>query len=341
MRLPSRTGPRKRLRLRYALAGLLVSIFLGAFGFRWLEGLTWTQSFYLTVQTVTTVGYGDIPPRTPAGRIFASLFMLTGVGLVAYILSSTVQAIVQFEFVMAFDERRRRRDMRKLSNHFIICGAGRVGRRIINELRSARVPYIVIERDENKVAEFIARGDNVLLRDATLDATLREAGVERARGLASCLAQDADNVYIVLIARDLNRKLHIVARAVEEQAEPRLVKAGANRVISPIIIGSHRMAQALTKPAVADFMESITAENLDLGFEEVHINENSRYHEQQLQHTDIRAQLNVVIVAILKRDGTRLYNPTGETVLCAGDVLIAIGRAEALQELIRTARGNL
>lgn len=339
MRLPSRTGPRKRLRLRYALAALFVSILLGACGFRWLEDLTWTQSFYLTVQTVTTVGYGDIPPRTTGGRIFASLFMLTGVGLAAYILSSTVQAIVQFEFVMAFDERRRRRDMRKLSNHFIICGAGRVGRRIINELRRARIPYVVIERDEAKVAEFIARGDNVLVRDATLDTTLREAGVERARGLASCLAQDADNVYIVLIARDLNRSLHIVARAVEEQAEPRLIKAGANRVVSPIIIGSHRMAQALTKPAVADFMDSVTAENLDLGFEEVEVAAHSLYAGQQLQQTDIRAHLNVVIVAIIKRDGTRVYNPTGEVVLCGGDVLIAIGRADALQELIRTARG--
>ena len=336
MRLPSR----KRLRLRYALVALLCAIVIGACGFHRLEGLSWTQSFYLTVQTVTTVGYGDVPPRTDAGKFFASIFMLAGVGLAAYILSSMVQAIVQFEFIMAFDERRRRRGMKNLNNHFIICGAGRVGRRIINELERMRIPYIVIERDEARVAHLISRKANVMVRDATLEDTLRDAGVMRARGLATCLAQDADNLYVVLVARDLNKDLHIVARAIEDQAEPRLIKAGANRVVAPIIIGSHRMAQALTKPAVADFMDSVTAENLELGFEQVEVSAHSPYAGRKLRQTNIRAQLNVVIVALLRHDGTRLYNPTGEVTLETGDMLIAIGRGEALQELIKTARGQ-
>ena len=336
MRLPSR----KRLRLRYALVALVCAIVIGACGFHRLEGLSWTQSFYLTVQTVTTVGYGDVPPRTDAGKFFASIFMLAGVGLAAYILSSTVQAIVQFEFIMAFDERRRRRGMKNLNNHFIICGAGRVGRRIINELERMQIPYIVIERDEARVTQLLERGANVLVRDATLEDTLREAGVMRARGLATCLAQDADNLYVVLVARDLNKDLHIVARAIEDQAEPRLIKAGANRVVAPIIIGSHRMAQALTKPAVADFMDSVTAENLELGFEQVEVSAHSPYAGRKLRQTNIRAQLNVVIVALLRHDGTRLYNPTGEVTLETGDMLIAIGRGEALQELIKTARGQ-
>jgi voltage-gated potassium channel len=230
--------------------------------------------------------------------------------------------------------------MKNLNNHFIICGAGRVGRRIIEELEKTRTPFVVIERDENRAARLTENGDNVLFGDATLESVLREAGVARARGLATCLADDADNVYVVLVARDLNRNLHIVARAVEEQAEPRLIKAGANRVVAPIIIGSHRMAQALTKPAVADFMESVTAENLELGFEEVELDERSPYANKTLRQTNIRSALNVVIVALRRRDGTRLFNPTGEVTLESGDLLIAIGRAESLQEVVKTARGE-
>jgi voltage-gated potassium channel len=340
MRQPPRARTRKRLRIRYAIAALLAAIGLGTFGFHLIEGLGWADSFYMTAQTVTTVGYGDLAPRTTVGRIFASFFMLTGVGAVAYILSGTIQAIVQSEFIFAFSARRQKRDMKKLSNHFIICGAGRVGRRIIEDLRKKHIPYIIIERDENRVTRLLERGENVLLADATLEDTLREAGVTRARGLATCLADDADNVYVVLVARDLNKELHIVARAVEEQAEPRLIKAGANRVVAPIIIGSHRMAQALVKPAVADFMESVTAENLELGFEEVELDARSPYAGKTLRQTNIRSALNVVIVALRRRDGTRLFNPTGEVKLETGDLLIAIGRAESLQEVVKQARGE-
>jgi voltage-gated potassium channel len=335
-----RAQTRRRLKIRYALMALVGAVAIGTFGFHLLEGLSLADSFYLTAQTVTTVGYGDAAPKTRGGRTFASLFMLIGVGAVAYIFSTMVQVIVQSEFVVAFGSRRRQRSMKKLSNHFIICGAGRVGRRIIEELEKLGIPFVVVEQDEARVAQYIERGLNVLVRDATLEETLKEAGVDRARGLATCLADDADNVYVVLVARDLNKHLHIVARAVEEQAEPRLIKAGANRVVAPIIIGSHRMAQALTKPAVADFMESVTAENLELGFEEVEVAGHSPYIDKKLRQTNIRSQLNVVIVAIRHRDGTRVFNPTGEVKLQEGDLLIAIGRAESLQTLIKTARGQ-
>ena len=339
-KMPRRVKTRQHLKIRYAGLAMLAAIGLGTFGFHSLEGLGWIDSFYMTVQTITTVGYGDLAPRTPGGKLFVAFFMLAGVGAVAYILSSTIQVIVQSEFIAAFSTRRQLRGMKNLHNHFIICGAGRVGQRIIEELERMHIPFVVIERDEARVAGLIDRGDSVLLGDATLESVLRQAGVERARGLASCLADDADNVYVVLVARDLNKELHIVARAVEEQAEPRLIKAGANRVVAPIIIGSHRMAQALTKPAVADFMESVTAENLELGFEEVQLDARSPYAGKTLRQTDIRSAQNVVIVALRRRDGTRLFNPKGDVTLEAGDLLIAIGRAESLQEVVKTARGE-
>jgi voltage-gated potassium channel len=335
----ARSIVRTRLRLRYALYALAVAIALGTVGFRLIEGWSMADSLYMTVQTVTTVGYGDRPPRTDLGRAFATIFMIVGVGTVAYALSSTVQSIVQSEIIATFGERRRYREMSKLRNHFIICGVGRVGSRIVREMQRSGVPFIAIESDAEKVAALSESGAYVLVRDATLEETLREASVEYAAGLVACLPDDADNVYVVLTARDLNRKLHIVARAVEEQAEPKLIKAGANRVVSPTIIGSHRMAQALIRPAVADFMDSMTPENLDLGFEQLEIAPNSVYAGRKLRDTNIRSELDVVIVGIRRRDGQMIFNPSGEASIEAGDLLIAIGRAESLAELDALARG--
>ena len=192
--------------------------------------------------------------------------MLVSVGTVLYALTTTVQAIVHSEL---FESYGRSRKMSKLRDHFIICGAGRVGSHLFRSLRDANGSFVVIESDSAKVDALKDLGVPVLQRDATLEETLREAGVEHARGLATCLPDDADNVYVVLIARDLNPKIHIVARAAEEQAESKLIRAGANRVVAPTLIGGHRMAMALTKPAVGDFLDSITANHLELGFEQL------------------------------------------------------------------------
>jgi voltage-gated potassium channel len=333
----SRLLTKLRFRVRYALAAIIVVITLGTLGFYVIEGWSFTDSLFMTVTTVTTVGYGEVHPLSQAGRIFSICLMLVGVGTVAYALSTTVQSIVQWELLETVGQRRRFREMSKLHNHFIICGAGRVGARIIREMRRAECPFVAIESDQRKVVDLIEQGEHVIVGDATLEETLIEAGVERARALAACLPDDADNLYVVLLARDLNEKLHIVARAVEEQAEPKLVRAGANRVVSPTIIGSRRMAEALIKPALADFMDSITAENLDLGFDEVELRPDSVYVGRKLKDTNIRSELDVVIIAIRRRHGQMIFNPTGDTVLESGDLLIAIGRAESLIELDRQA----
>jgi voltage-gated potassium channel len=333
----SRLLTRLRFRVRYALAAIVVVIALGTVGFYVIERWSFTDSLFMTVTTVTTVGYGEVHTLSQTGRIFSICLMLVGVGTVAYALSTTVQSIVQWELLETVGQRRRFREMNKLHEHFIICGAGRVGSRIIREMQREGCPFVAIELDQQKVVELIEQGGHVIVGDSTLEETLREAGVERARGLAACLPNDADNLYVVLIARDLNEKLHIVARAVEEQAEPRLIRAGANRVVAPTIIGSRRMAEALIKPAVADFMDSITAENLDLGFDEVELQPDSVYVGRKLKHTAIRSDLDVVIIAIRRRNGEMVFNPSGDAILEAGDLLIAIGRAESLMELDRQA----
>jgi len=337
----SRSFGSKGWGFRLVVVAVLLAIGIGTLMFRALEGWSILTSLYVTVQTVTTVGYGDVTPQTTVGRAFAIIFMLVGVGIVLYALTATVQTIVQSELVATFGQRRRSRRMSKLRAHFIICGAGRVGSHLIRSLMRSHDTFIVIERDPQKVAELTDLGVSVVVRDATLEESLREAGVEQARGLAACLPDDADNVYVVLTARDLNPHMHIVARAAEEQAEPKLIRAGANRVVAPTIIGGHRMAVALTKPAVGDFIDSITANKLDLGFEQLEVDPTSSLVNRKLSETNIRADLDIVIVSIRRSDGEIVFNPSGDTVILSGDMLIAIGDAEALQKLDSLARGQV
>jgi voltage-gated potassium channel len=327
-------------RILLALLAVAVAIIVGAAGFSWIEGWSLLDSLYVAAQTVTTVGYGDLTPGTKAGRLFTMIFMLAGVGVVLYALTTTVQGIVQSELVATFGQRRQSRKMSKLRNHYIICGAGRVGSHLVRSLLGVEEPFIVIETDQRRVSELTDLGVIVLVRDATLEESLREAGVEHARGLAACLPDDADNVYVVLTARDLNPNLHIVARAAEEQAEAKLIRAGANRVVAPTIIGGHRMAMALTKPAVDDFIGSITANELDLAFEQLEVEHSSKLVGLKLSETTIRSELDIVVVSIRRNDGTILFNPSGEAAIESGDMLIAIGHAESLMKLSALAKGK-
>src|SRR5438105_9147754 len=328
MPFPLKYRSRAIFQIRYALLALIGAILFGTIGFKMIEGWSIGDSFYVTIQTLTTVGYGDLPPHTAAGRGFAVIVMLMGVGGVALAASTIVQSVVQSELVSAFGQRRQSKKMSKLQDHYIICGSGRVGSHLIRDLQATQKPFVVIENDPQRAAEFTQREIMVLVADEALEESLREVGVDRARGLAACLPNDADNIYVVLTARDLNPNLRIVARAAEEQAEAKLLRAGANHVIAPTIIGGHRMAVALTKPAVSEFMDSITANELGLGFEQVEVDPASHLVGKELRATPIRAELDVVIVSIRRQNGEILFNPSAEETIEAGDILIAIGRAE-------------
>jgi len=327
-----------RARIRIVLLAVLSAIAVGTVVFHLVEGWSILDSLYVTVQTLTTVGFGDLTPRTTLGRTFATLFMMVGVGVVLYALTSTVQTIVHSELFARYGHSRK---MSKLRNHFIICGAGRVGSHLIQSLRAVEGAFLVIESDQKKVEALMDAGVPVLLRDATLETSLVEAGVEHARGLATCLPDDADNVYVVLTARDLNPGIHIVARAAAEQAESKLIRAGANRVVAPTIIGGHRMAMALTKPAVGDFLDSVTANHLELGFEQLEVDPVSSLVGRKLSETVIRSELNIVVVSIRRNNGEIIFNPSGETRIESGDMLIAIGNAESLTRLNALARGRV
>jgi len=337
------TGPRSLLpyqrRILIAVVAVGITLAIGTTGFYFVEGWSLLNSLYVAAQTVTTVGYGDLSPATRNGRLFASVFMLFAVGVGLYALTTTVQTIVQSELIEQFGQRRQSRKMNKFRNHYIVCGAGRVGSHLVRALLAANESFVAIERDPIRVAELTDLGVIALVRDATLEGSLREAGIVHAKGLAACLPDDADNVYVALIARDLNPKIHIVARAAEEQAETKLIRAGANRVVAPTIIGGHRMAMALTKPAVEDFIGSITANKLELAFEQLEVEPTSRLVSQKLSETNIRSELDIVVVSIRRSDGTILFNPSGDAVIENGDMLIAIGHAESLMKLKSLTKG--
>jgi voltage-gated potassium channel len=336
----TRSLPENQRRILIAVAAVVIALASGTTGFSLIEGWSLLDSLYVAAQTVTTVGYGDLSPSTRNGRIFSTIFMVVAVGVVLYALTTTVQTIVQSELIEQFGRRRQSRKMSKLHNHYIVCGAGRVGSNLVRGLLNSQEMFVVIERDPAKVSELTELGVIVLVRDATLEESLREAGIEHARGLAACLPDDADNVYVVLSARDLNPTLHIVARAAQEQAEPKLIRAGANRVVAPTIIGGHRMAMALTKPAVDDFIGSITANKLELAFEQLEIDPSSPLVGQKLSQTNIRSELDIVVVSIRRADGNILFNPSGDASIESGDILIAIGHAESLMKLTDMAKSK-
>ena len=327
-----------RRRLLSASIAIILAITFGALGFYLIEGFSLLDSLYIATETVTTVGYGDVTPHSQIGRIFAIAFMLIGGGTVLYALTVMAQSVIQSEIIEALGIRQKEKEMERLRNHYIVCGAGRVGRRIIRSLQKENHPFVIIESDARKIAEFEETGAHIIVGDATLEENLLKAGIKNAHGLASCLPDDADNVYVVLIARGLNETLHIVARAVEEQAEPKLIRAGANRVVSPTIIGSLSMARALLKPAIADFMDSIVAETLDLVFEEIAIKHASIYVDKELKETNISTELNLLVVAVRRKNGEMIYQPPADTRIRTGDLLIVIGKAEQMKKLVEISK---
>ncbi len=323
-----------RRRLLNALWAIFFMLILGGFGFWFFEDLSFLESLYLATQTVTTVGYGDVLIKTEAGRVFSIIFMLSGAGTVLYALTILAQSVIQSEIIDSLSMRRKTKEMKKMKDHYIVCGSGRVGRRIIRTLQKENLPFVIIEIDEKKVIEFENDDIPILIADATRESVLTEAGVERAKGLATCLADDAANVYVVLTARGMNENMHIVARAVEEPAETKLIRAGANRVVAPTIIGSQSMARALLKPAIADFMDSITAETLDLVFEEIAINSRSPFANKKLRETNLSRELSLIVIAIRRKSGELSFHPTGETKINEGDLLIVVGKADSMQKLV-------
>jgi voltage-gated potassium channel len=329
---------KKRRTFFFYLVVVAAIILLGTVGYVVIEGWGWFDGLYMTVITLATIGYGEVQPLTRTGRLFTLGLILIGVVSFGFLISTLTQTLIETEVAAILGRRKMFKDISKLKDHYILCGAGRVGSRVIDELRRKEVDFIVIERDQKVAEMLLTRGDLVLIGDATDETVLDGAHIRQARTLITAASSDAENVYIVLTARGLNPNLFIVARAVDEAAERQLLRAGANKVISPVLIGSHRMAQAALSPAVADFIELTTmTESLDLNFDQVRLGPHSVLDGQKLRDSGIRTEHNVIIVAITGSDGKMIFNPDGDQTLHAGDLLIAIGTSVGLERLAQLA----
>lgn len=328
----------RRLWLLLLVPLLLVA--LGALGYELIEGWSFFDSLYMSVITLTTVGYHEVHPLSGAGRVFTMAFVMVGVFTLFFMATETVRAIVSGEVRSILGRQRLERSLQELSNHFVVCGLGRMGRFVCHEFSSLGLPFVVVEKSPALLQGFAMPHGIPLPGDATSDEVLRKAGVERARGLVTAAASDADNLYITMSARFLNEGLFIVARAEEEHAEMKLRRAGANKVVSPYAIGGQRVALAVLRPNVMDFLELATrSQHLELQIEETAVGARSALAGKTLEDSRIRRDLGIIIVAIKKPGGQMAFNPPGTAVLDAGDLLITLGHRQQLDRLESLAAG--
>jgi voltage-gated potassium channel len=328
-----------RHRLYLCLLLLAAVVFSGSAGFHFIEGWTWFDAFYMTLTTMTTIGYGEIHPLSHAGRIFNSFLIVFAVFSGGFTIATFSQALLQFEFGKAFGRRRMERELAKLSGHYIICGVGRVGRTVARELRARGQNVVFIEREAQR-AEWAANEKiPVIVGSASSEENLKRAHIETAKGFVAAASSDAENLYIVLTARGCRSDLKIIARASEEEATSKLLRAGASQVLSPYFFVGSRIAQLLLRPNVLDFVDAaFGTERLDVEIGEVRIDAKSALVGKKLGDAAIRQQADVIILGVKPAEGALVFNPAPETVIRASDTLIVIGADSHLKKLEALAR---
>jgi voltage-gated potassium channel len=303
-----------------------------------IEGWGAWDAFYMTVTTVATVGFREVHPLSMAGQVFTVLLIVSGVGTAFYTATLLATTIVEGGLQRRFERRRITFMLQQLRDHFILCGHGRIGGMIADELDRQRVPFVIIERDPARVRAVIDRGWVAMEADASQEEVLTRAGIHRARGLIAAVGTDAENVYTVLTARVMRPDLFIIARVESDDAEHKLRRAGADRVISPYHIGAAHMVQTALRPAVVDFVQLATSSgHLELSMEQVRVPPPSALVGKSLVEAGIRQKFGVIIVAIKRADSAMEFNPPPEAVIRGGDELVVLGGPEsvkALEEMI-------
>ncbi|PWU12749.1 MAG: potassium channel protein [Terriglobia bacterium] len=321
-------------RLLFLVFAFLLILTMGTAGFAWIAGYPVFDAFYMTLTTMTTVGYGEIHPLTRAGRVFNSLLIIFGFGMLSIGVGALTQTVIELEFGGAIERRRNKRMIDRLQDHFIVCGFGRVGRGAAAELHRAGVPFIVVDILPERAEQAVHGGMLAVAADSTRDETLRQVGVERARGLVAALSSDADNLFVLLSAKGLNPRLYVAARAAEEGAEEKMRRAGADAVFAPYAITGHHLAQSLLRPHVVQFLDFTTKEiGIDVSIEQVRVDEKSEVVTKTIKELQLRRDLGVIVMAIRKKNGAMLFNPPAETAVQGGDYLIVMGRQQELHAL--------
>ena len=320
----------KRVWQALAVLGVLVAV--GTIGYHTLEDMTILDALYMTVTTISTVGFGEVHPLSYRGRTFG--LILFGVSAMAWAAESMVAALLEDHIHHAWWRRRMERVIDRLSNHYIVCGFGRMGAQIGRELTRRELAFVVIERDPIVLEMLRANGVLHIEGDATSDSILLTAGVAHARGLATALSGDADNALVVISAKGLNPYLQVVARASSREMEEKLLRAGADRVVTPYTIGGQRMALGLLQPAVNEFLNSVvfdSEKHTELG--EIEVREHSELVGRTLRESHLRERWGAIVVAIKHQEGEFILSPSADTVLGCGNMLILVASALCWQEL--------
>ncbi len=316
---------------------------IGTIGYRVIESENYTlfDALYMTIITLSTIGYGETHELSTAGRTFTIFLVLGGVFSFAFSATEIVRTVVSGEIAEILGKRHMENALSKLNDHIIVCGFGRMGNLACKEFSRMGKPFVVIDADAELLEGFDLPHGIALAGDATNDDVLRRAGVEQAHSLVTVMASDADNLFATMSARLLNAKLVIVAKVEAAHSEQKLLRAGANRVVSPYQIGGMRVAQAVLKPTVLDFIELTTrTEHIELQLEEARIDANSALIGLTLKDSRLRADHSIIIVAIKKHGGHMLFNPSPETVLAAGDTLVAIGSRQHLSSMMELTQAK-
>lgn len=327
--------------IKITLLAVVAVFSIGTLGYILIEGWSLLDSVYMTVLTLATVGFREVNPLSPAGMIFTIFLMIFGIGIIAYAIGVFAQFMVEGHLQKVLGRRQVEKKISQLSGHYIICGFGRIGSIICRELHERPVPFVVIEQNSDFCEKIAAEGYLYLQGNATEDEILLAAGIERARGLITVVTSDTENVYITLTARGLSPDLFILSRAGDEGSEKKLNRAGASKVISPYNIGASRMAQAILRPSVMDFIEIATAgQNLELQLEEIMVTSSSRLVGMSLEQTGVRKEFGLIIVGIRSGTAPMIFNPPAETLITSGDILIALGPQPSIVKLERIAHAN-
>ncbi len=329
-----------RFRLIAIVSAMVLTLGGGTLGFVLIEHYPVFDAFYMTLTTVTTVGYGEIHPLSTAGRVFNSCLILFGVVIMLLAIGAMTQTVIELELNQFFGKRRVKSMIEKLQGHIILCGFGRVGRGAADELRQAGIPFVVVDNNDEKVERAMKAGMLAVSADASRDETLRDVRIDRAKGLIATLSSDADNLFVILTAKTLNSRLQLSARIAEESSEQKMRRAGADFVFAPYNSTGHRMAQAIIKPHVQQFLDSTTRNmGLDVGIEQVQVASASEFADKTLAEMQIRREMGVIILAIRKADGQMFFNPPADATITSGDHLIAMGEPQGLRRLEQLLTG--
>jgi voltage-gated potassium channel len=306
----------------------------GCIGFIVIEGWDSLDALYMTIITLTTVGFQEVHPLSRSGKIFTIFLIVSGVGFILYFLRTITGMMVEGTLKDVFGRRKLEKQISQISGHYIICGFGRIGRTVTQLLKEKPMEVVVIEKDPAQIPLFQEKRLLYVLGEATSEESLLKAGIIRAKGLVAAASSDADNVYITLTARGLNPNLFILARAAEESSVTKLTRAGADKVVSPYDIGARSMANTILRPTVIDFIElAVHNRKLDLQMEELTIGVHSEIHDATLMESAIRKDYDLIVVAIKKKSGEMIFNPSSQTKLQEGDTLVALGDRENLNRL--------